>query len=474
LRKGPGFEPQLDHIEVKGLLFTLFCLSYSITGSSTRKITEKKDIHEIFNLLKIKIFLLKLKLEIMSEIINNSEGRKKKLKELILKLHSGSSGQEVRNELMERLKQVPYGEVVEVEQELINEGLPEEEVLKLCDIHSAVLQGNIDLSASKKIPEGHPVDVMLNENRELRKVAEEIRDLLSEIAGKKETDMMSDIMILRMLFNSLFDVDKLYKRKEYLIFPYLEKSGITGPPKVMWGKHDEIRELLKGSIELLKTEGITAEELMASSELILLPAVNGVVDMTKKEEQILFPMALDTLTEAEWHEVGKQSLEIGFCLYDPPKSWKPEWAKEESLSEINKTGAHIQLPSGNFSVEELLAIMNHLPVDMTFVDKDDKVKYFSQGKERIFQRNRAILNRDVRLCHPPASAHIVDRIIEDFRTGKESSAPFWINMGGKMIYIEYFALRNEKGEYLGVLEVSQNVQVYRELEGEQRILSYKE
>ncbi|MFA7136095.1 MAG: PAS domain-containing protein, partial [Bacteroidales bacterium] len=110
--------------------------------------------------------------------------------------------------------------------------------------------------------------------------------------------------------------------------------------------------------------------------------------------------------------------------------------------------------------------------DMTFVDKDDKVKYFSQGKERIFQRNRAILNRDVRLCHPPASSHIVDKIIDDFKSGKEDSAPFWINMGGKMIHIEYFALRDEKGEYLGTLEVSNNIQGYRDLEGEQRILSY--
>ena len=109
---------------------------------------------------------------------------------------------------------------------------------------------------------------------------------------------------------------------------------------------------------------------------------------------------------------------------------------------------------------------------MTFVDKNDKVRYFTQGNERIFQRNRAILNRDVRLCHPPASAHIVDKIIDDFRSGKADRAPFWINMGGKMVHIEYFALRNEKGEYLGVLEVSHNVQVYRDLVGEQRILSY--
>ena len=127
-----------------------------------------------------------------------------------------------------------------------------------------------------------------------------------------------------------------------------------------------------------------------------------------------------------------------FACMTLKKEWKPVWAKEDSVNELNKTGQNIQLPSGSFSVEELLAILNTLPVDMTFVDRDDKVKYFSQGKERIFQRNRAILNRDVRHCHPPASAHIVDKIIEDFKSGREDQAPFWINSGDKMIHINYF------------------------------------
>jgi DUF438 domain-containing protein len=408
----------------------------------------------------------------MSELINNSENRKKKLKELILKLHKGQSENEVRNELIENLQQVPYGEVVEVEQELINEGLPEQEVLKLCDVHGAVLHGHIDLSASKQVPNGHPVDVMIQENRELKKLVSQIREQLDKISSLQKFENESEIFKLRGFFNALFDVDKHYKRKEYLLFPFLENYGITGPPKVMWGKHDEIRELIKGAIEVLQTDRITVEDLIASSEILLFPALNQVVDMIKKEEEILFPMTLDKLNDSDWYEIEKQSLEIGYCLYDPPKAWKPNWATKDSLSEMNKIGGNIQLPSGNFSVEELLAILNQLPIDITFVDKDDKVKYFSQGKERIFQRNRAILNRDVRLCHPPASAHIVDKIIDDFKSGKEDTAPFWINMGGKMIHIEYFALRNEKGEYLGTLEVSQNIQRYRDLEGEQRILSY--
>lgn len=409
----------------------------------------------------------------MSELINNSDKRKAKLKELILKLHSGESEAEVRKELMESLSQIPYGEVVEVEQELISEGLPESEVLKLCDAHSAVLQGNVDLSGFKDVPEGHPVDVMLKENIELRKVTAQAREVLKEIETSESTNFPQQILKLRSLFNSLFDVDKHYLRKEYMLFPFLEREGITGPPKVMWGKQDEIRDLVKGSIEILQTDDLTRDDFLATTEIVITPALNGIDDMTIKEEEILIPMSLDKLTEADWYEISKQSLEIGFCLYDPPTIWKPQWAKDDNINEMQKVGGQIQLPSGSFSVEELLALLNTLPIDMTFVDKDDKVKYFSQGTERIFQRNRAILNRDVRHCHPPASAHIVDKIIDDFKSGRQSRAPFWINLGGKFIHIEYFAMRNEKGEYLGTLEVSHDLTHYRSLEGEQRILSYK-
>jgi DUF438 domain-containing protein len=389
----------------------------------------------------------------MSELINNSEKRKALLKELILKLHTGGQQEDVRIELMQTLKEIPYGELVEVEQELISEGLPEEEVLKLCDAHSAVLQGNIDLSGSKSIPEGHPADVFKRENQELLITTALARDVLKQIDSQEDINLNESVLKLRGLFNNLYDVDKHYQRKEYLLFPYLESKGITGPPKVMWGKHDEIRELTKGSIEILQQTDLTREEILASAEIVFELALFGIDDMTVKEEQILFPMSMDKLTEAEWFEISKQSLEIGFCLYDPQTEWRPEWAAESGVNEAQKSGSHIQLPSGGFSAAELLAILNTLPIDMTFVDKDDKVKYFSQGAERIFQRNRAILNRDVRHCHPPASAHIVDKIIDDFKTGRHSRAPFWINMGGKMIHIEYFALRGENGEYLGTLEV---------------------
>ncbi|HYQ57714.1 MAG TPA: DUF438 domain-containing protein [Draconibacterium sp.] len=408
----------------------------------------------------------------MSELINNSKYRKEELKRLILKLHQGESAEQVRNQLVDSLKNIPYGEVVEVEQELMQEGLPEEEVLKLCDVHGSVLEGNVDLSGAKTIPEGHPVDVFQKENVELRKVAEQAKQQLDELPNISEGDFISYALKLESLINQLMDVDKHYQRKEYLVFPYLEKNEITGPPKVMWGKHDEIRDQLKACIQILKTPGLKQEDLFDSLELLFYVTIQGLVDMTQKEEEILFPMAMDVLTTEDWWNIHKQTLEYGFSLYDPEVDWKPEGLTEDAAESNVTADGNIQLPSGSFSAEEIKAILNSVPFDMTFVDRNDKVKYFTQGKERIFARSRSIINRDVRLCHPPGSTHIVEKILEDFKSGKASHAPFWIQMKGKFIKIEYFALRDENGNYLGTLEVSQDLSENRSLEGERRILSY--
>lgn len=410
----------------------------------------------------------------MSELINNSRYRKERLKELILKLHDGESADRVRQELMETLKQIPYGEVVEVEQELMQEGLPQEEVMKLCDIHGSVLEGNVDLSGAKAIPEGHPVDVFKKENDELRRVAGKAQGLLRAMGEVADSEFQQFLYGLEGVFNQLMDVEKHYLRKEYLLFPYLERNEITGPPKVMWGKHDEIREQLKGCLEVLHTKDLTKGDLTAALDLLFYPTLQALTDMVQKEEEILFPMSMDVLTTDDWWSIHKQTLEFGFCLYDPQVEWKPEGMTGDADETGIATDGSIQLPSGSFTAKEIMAILNTVPFDMTFVDKNDKVKYFTQGKERIFVRNRSIINRDVRLCHPPGSTHIVEKILEDFKTGKASHAPFWIQMKGKFIKIEYFALRDENGEYLGTLEVSQDLNENRALEGERRILSYSD
>ncbi len=410
----------------------------------------------------------------MSELINNSRYRKDRLKELILSLHSGESPDKVRQELISTLQSIPYGEVVEVEQELISEGLPESEVLRLCDIHGEVLEGHVDLSGAKKIPVGHPVDVFIQENKALNKVIGKTTDLLHSLNKVPVDNFRNFKTVLHSCFNELMDIDKHYQRKEYLVFPYLEKNEITGPPKVMWGKHDEIRDQLKGCIALLKEEDLSKQDLSDALELLYYPVLKALSDMVQKEEEILFPMCMDLLTVDDWWNIHKQTLEFGFTLYDPEIDWKPEGLEDELTDKEadGKKDGSVMLPSGSFTVSELMAILNTAPVDMTFVDRNDKVKYFTQGNHRIFPRSRSIINRDVRLCHPPGSVDIVEKIIEDFRSGKESHAPFWIQMKGKFILIEYYALRDEKGEYLGTLEVSQDLTNARKLEGERRILSY--
>jgi DUF438 domain-containing protein len=407
----------------------------------------------------------------MSELINNSRKRKDLLKHMILQLHNGEAPDLVRKRMVELLTTIPYDEVVEVEQELISEGLPIEEVLKLCDIHQMVLDGHIDQTGAKEVPEGHPADTFKKENLELGKVINELELLFGKANGINEFDIKQWLIKVHTHLNSLMDVDKHYKRKEYLLFPFLEKYEITGPPKVMWGKHDEIRTLLKASIEAVSTtEPVTPDELVTLTELVFIPAVKGVSDMISKEEEILLPMCLDTLTDNDWYSIYQQTNEFGYCLFDPKVEWKPEGA---DVSEVTyNTGNKIQLSTGNFNLEEMEALFRTLPIDITFVDKDDKVKFFSLGPDRIFTRNRAILGRDVRMCHPPSSVHVVEQILSDFKSGKEKSAAFWISMQGRFIYIEYFALKDKNGSYLGTIEFTQDLTHLRKLEGEQRLLSY--
>lgn len=407
----------------------------------------------------------------MSETLHDQRKRKDLLKHMILQLHRGDAPDAVRPQLVRLLGRVPYDEVVEVEQELINEGLPTEEVLKLCDIHTQALQGAIDAGGDKNVPAGHPVDVFQKENQALAWEVSQLEKLFEELkALSDDEDPQPLLHDIRVRFNALMDVEKHYLRKEHLLFPFIESRGITGPPTVMWGKHDEIRELLKAGIDSLEATGMaTAAEAVVVVDMVLRSAADAISGMIDKEEQILLPMCLDTLDEADWGAVAAGSAEIGYCLVVPEAEWRPAGEPTEQEAE---TGGRIRLPSGSFAPVELETVLNTIPFDVTFVDADDTVQYFSEGRERIFARTRAILGRKVQYCHPPKSVDIVQQILSDFRAGKQDQARFWIELGGKFICIEYFALRDAGGTYLGCLEVSQDLTEKRALTGQQRLLNY--
>ncbi len=385
----------------------------------------------------------------MSELIDNDTQRRKNLlKHLILQLHVGAAPAQVQKQLVRMLGQVPYSLVVEVEQELMEDGMPPEEVTQLCHLHGAALQGAIDLSNASVAPPGHPAHTFQLENAALVAELGALDRAAVELDELGADDPPGDVWLsLRARLNALMDVEKHYLRKEHLLFPYLEKHGITGPPKVMWGKHDEARALLRGALDAAAQGPATTGEARAVIGLAVKPAAQAIRDMIDREENILLPMALDTLEELEWWEVARQSAEIGFCLVDPSDSWRPESvpAPQDARDE---NGGRIQLSTGSFTVRDLEAILNALSFDATFVDGDDRVRYFTHGRERVFSRSRAILGRKVQHCHPPSSVDTVDRILEGFRSGRQDRAAFWIDKRGQFIHIEYVALRDAEGAYL--------------------------
>jgi len=264
---------------------------------------------------------------------------------------------------------------------------------------------------------------------------------------------------------ALLAIDLHYSRKENLLFPYLEQHGITAPPKVMWGVDDEIRALLKDSAKL-------AAQGSAETGAKLTEALTRVEEMIFKEENILIPMLIDTLSAEEWSSVAAESGEIGFCMIAPPPVWRAKAAPAtEARAPVAPANGSVQLPTGFLSVPELSRLLDTLPIDITFVGADDTVRYFSQGSERVFPRTKAIIGRNVKNCHPPASVHIVEGIIADFKSGKKDHEDFWIKLGDKFVYIRYFAVRDEAGSYLGVLEVTQDIAPIQVIEGEKRLVS---
>jgi DUF438 domain-containing protein len=407
----------------------------------------------------------------MSNLINNREYRQKILKELIMELHNGKSIEEVKSRFEKLIEGISASEISDMEQNLIMEGMPVEEIQRLCDVHSAVFKGSIEEIHKPETQEnikGHPLHTFKIENEAVKKLID--TNIKKHVDNFKQISNVENVNDLKQDFNLLWDIDKHYKRKENLIFPYLEKYGITAPPKVMWGVDDEIRKEIKEINRMLldieNYKNIVGDKMTKVLDRIL--------EMVFKEESILFPMAADTLTEDEWKNIYDESDEIGYCLVEPEGIWIPERVKIDKKGykeDKNIKEGFVKFDTGILSFKELGIILNTLPVDITFIDNNDIVKYFSQTKERIFPRTKAVIGRTVQNCHPPASVHIVNKMLDDFRAGRKDNEDFWIRMGEIYVYIRYFAVRNNNSEYIGTLEVTQNIKPIKEISGEKRLIS---
>jgi len=402
----------------------------------------------------------------MSELLDNSRHRIETLKGIIKQLHDGADPENLKAEFGDLLAEVGVTEIAAMENSLMADGMEQAEIQRMCDVHAAVLGGG-GSCAPVDVPTGHPVQTFQLENDAIRTLVADYREAVSNLDGSKES-----VAVWRKAHDELAGVEVHYQRKEYLVFPFLEKAGIAGPPKVMWGVHDEIRAKIAATAELLDAAAeLDAEQLGLVVETVLVPMLEQVEGMTSKEDRILWPMCLEHLTVRDWEAVRGQWDEFGAGLVEPAGIWLPVLPQlPEKPVELPSDDA-ITLPSGHLSVRQLTALLNTLPMDITFVDADDRVGFFSEGTDRVFARNRAIIGRKVEDCHPPKSVHIVEQVVSDLKSGARDVAEFWIQMGPRFVHIRYFAMRDDTGEYLGTLEVTQDIAPLRAIEGERRLLA---
>jgi len=401
----------------------------------------------------------------MSERLEKTK-RKEIVKDIILKLHQGLSPEKAKERFVKEVGNISSSEIAEIEQTLISEGLTPEEIKKFCNVHALLFESALKDAAAEEQSPAHPVYLFKLENREIEKLTGRLRGLIKD---KDQCEISRLKQKTKELLSELAAIELHYTRKEQLLFPYLERYGFTGPSKVMWGKDNEVRELLKGAASGIEESDLDQESLNKH----LQPLIEEVEGMIFKEENILFPTSLEKLKVNDWVEILKESEEVGYAFIEKPKDvgalieeLKSAVTEEAKIAEGNE----IVLPTGELKLTELMNLLNTFPVDVTFIDKDDRVKYFSAGKERIFVRTRAVIGRKVQNCHPPQSVEAVEKILTSFKEGKKDSVEFWINYVGKFIHIRYFAVRGENRQYLGTLEVTQDLTQIRKLEGEKRLL----
>lgn len=298
--------------------------------------------------------------------------------------------------------------------------------------------------------------VLMAENEVLLEMLQQLKELVRP--GEWQTRRAA----LQALLGRLMAFDCHYQKKENILFPYLEKAdprfdGLT----IMWTLHDQIRGQLRQLADCVGSGRDDAAFIALAGSLVF--SMHGLVT---KESLILFPAAAELFSAEEFADMLAQSFDYGFALAEPPK---------HPADPIN-TGAGdafvIDSATGRLSVEEALLIFNTLPVDITFVDENNKVRYFNKARDRFFPRSPAVIGRDVSRCHPAESVHVVMEIIEAFRSGRQDTASFWLELKNRMLLIRYFALRTETGLYRGVLEVSQDVTGIRSLEGQRRLLQW--
>jgi DUF438 domain-containing protein len=402
------------------------------------------------------------------------EDKKAQIREAILQLHAGVPPEQVKEKFRQVLESTDSLEIAKIEEELAKEGIKREEMRKLCDVHMAIFKEQLE-KQQPDLQSSQPISILMEEHKIMLEMAEQLMVLANKVL--RVADILygtTEIHEVKHLAEDLTDSEKHYLREENVLFPHLEKHGITEPPAVMWMEHNDIRELKKKLHALIKGVDETSFQNFKDQLWETATALSKLLqNHFYKENNVLFPAAMSVVTEQEWIDIRQEFDEIGYCCFTPPKLITIVPQTEPAHPQQAPEGV-LQFETGSLTKPQINDLLNTLPVDITFVDADDTVRYFNKPEDRIFVRTKAVLGRKVQNCHPQKSLHIVSKIVEAFKNGEKNVAEFWITLNNRFVHIRFFAVRDPNGKYLGTAEVVQDLTDIKKLTGERRLLDWKD
>ncbi|MCI5805020.1 MAG: DUF438 domain-containing protein [Clostridium sp.] len=388
-----------------------------------------------------------------------------RIQEYLKRLGTDEDFEKVRADFAKEFEEVDAADIMQAEQQLLQNGTPLEEVQRLCDVHAALFHGktkeeqiaNAEKQSATALKEkrqrsvgayagipGHPICTFVLENKELEKVIAQCRAAIG--TGKIEDE----------LFERLRQVSVHYAKKGDLLYPHLNvKYKISGPSAVMWTVDDEIRDELALLAKQRTNDSVWTERLQA--------VLVQMEEMIYKEQNILFPNCALNFTEEEWMQIYRDSKDYVECLGVENEVWDQAERYLNHMLEDQKrvTNDEIMMKGGHMTLEQLEAMLNTIPLELTFVDVDNVNRYFNEGP-KVFKRPGMAIDREVFSCHPPKIEQMVRKIIEDFQNGMRDQVPVWMNKNGRTMLVTYMAVRDRNRQYLGTLEVVQDMEFARE------------
>ena len=408
------------------------------------------------------------------------------LKNVLRELHKGVSIEELKRRFKNALEGISPFEIPLVEQELIREGVPISEILKLCDLHVELLRDLLRSGELKDVPRGHPLDLLSRENERIARLAETLNIYAGALNGASAEEVVSHLKAIGNIVAELRRFRAHYRKIQMLIFPYLERRGITAVPRVLWGREDQAMVKLRELSALIK-KGLSDPGAYARSIAEKAAEISkGIADLVFREERILFPSVWVLLSEGEWAAIHEAAKDLGY-LVPIDAEWTPK-AKPLLPYEISgavtpeqverlpqefkfaalatlapdtyevKSEGDLEFETGFLSKNEVEAIFRHLPIEITYADANDRVTFFSESAlKKGFARTKTIIGRRLEYCHPPRLENFVKNVVNELKSGRADFREYWTRLGDRIIRVIVVAVKDRDGKYLGTLEMVEDL-----------------